>query len=115
MGGGEGGYGGADRGLGGGGPGGVANVSPQKIFGAEREELGGGAAGGGESGAVEAIQDMGLDDVGMDGGDGGGAAVIVIGGGGTHGWCMKNKFRFVKSVCGSFLFLRRKSVWELNG
>lgn len=34
------------------------------------------AAGGGKSWAVETGEDVGLDDIGVDGGDGGGTAVI---------------------------------------
>lgn len=59
-----------------GGPRGGADVSPEFVSGGERAQLGRCTAGGGESRAVEAGEDVGLDDVGMDGGDRGGTAVI---------------------------------------
>lgn len=80
--GGESGDGVDDAEVGGGGPGGVANILPEMIAAAEGEELGGSAAGGGESGAVEPVQNMGLNDVRVDAGEWGGSAVIGVGGGG---------------------------------
>lgn len=51
----------------------------------------GSAGGGGESGAVEPVEDMGLNNVRMDGGDdGGGASALTSGGAGgrrrRHGY-----------------------------
>lgn len=59
----------AETWRGGGGPRGVADVGPEALLGGERVELGGGAGGGGESGAVEAAEDVSLNYVRMDGGD----------------------------------------------
>lgn len=109
------GYGVTDGGVGGGGPGGVANFSPQKIFRAQREQLHGGAAGGGQSRAIESVQDMGLNDVWMDSGDRSAAALIGGSGGGggggrTHDCCIKIKcfYPFIgldqtgrQNVCGN--------------
>lgn len=70
VGGGEGGdEGGGDRVVEG-GPRGGADVMPEVVFGAEAAEVGCGGGGGGEGCAVESGEDVGLDDVRMDGGDG---------------------------------------------
>ncbi|KAA8544296.1 hypothetical protein F0562_022308 [Nyssa sinensis] len=65
----------------GGGPGVVADVSPEFFFRGERVKVGRCAAGGGESWAVESGQDVCLKYVGMDGGDRRVSALID---GGSH-------------------------------
>lgn len=50
-------------------PRGGANLAPEIVLCGEGVELGGSAGGGGESGAVEAGEDVGLDNVLRDGGD----------------------------------------------
>lgn len=50
-------------------PRGGANLAPEIVLCGEGVELGGSAGGGGESGAVEAREDVGLHNVLMDGGD----------------------------------------------
>ena len=50
-------------------PRGSGNVTPEVVFCAEAAEVGGGGSGGGESRTVEAIKDVGLKDVRVDGCD----------------------------------------------
>ena len=69
VGGGEGGDGGRGEGIVERRPRGGADVTPEVVFGAEAAEVRGGGSGGSEGGAVEAIKDVGLKDVGVDGGD----------------------------------------------
>lgn len=59
----------SDTWRGGGGPCGAANFSPETRFPREGVELLGGGGGGGEGWPVQAGQDVGPYDVGMDGGD----------------------------------------------
>lgn len=66
----------ADTWRGGGGPRGTANVGPEARFPREGVELGGGGGGGGQRRAIKAGEDVGPDDVGVDGGDRRGAVVI---------------------------------------
>ena len=53
-----------------GGPRGGAGVAPEVVRRAEMAEVGGGGGGCGEGGAVEAGEDVGVDDVRVDGGYG---------------------------------------------
>lgn len=77
--GGEGGYEAADTWVGGGGPRAVADLAPEGFLGGEGVEVGRSAGCGGECWAVESGQDVGLENVWMDGGDC--RAIAVIGGG----------------------------------
>lgn len=68
VGGGEGSDEGSGTGLVERGPGGGADVPPEVLIGAEPAQVEGGGGCGGESGSVEAIKDVGLNDVGVEGG-----------------------------------------------
>lgn len=72
----------ADAWVGGGGPGAVADLLPEGFLGGEGVELGRPTGGGGECWAVQSGEDVGLEDVRVDGGDRRG---IAVGGG---GWSM---------------------------
>lgn len=75
MGGGEGGDEAVDAVLGGGGPGVVADVPPELLVGGDSVEVGRRTGCGGDCWAVESGEDVGLNYIGMDGGDIGGSAV----------------------------------------
>ncbi|KAL4359617.1 hypothetical protein AHAS_Ahas08G0095300 [Arachis hypogaea] len=57
------------KGVGEGGPGGGADGGPEVVLGAETAEVGGRGGCGGEGGAVEAGEDVGVDDVRVKIGD----------------------------------------------
>jgi len=63
------------------GPCGGADAPPEAVIGAETAEVVGGGGCGGESGTVEAIKDVGLNDVGVEDGDVGRRRRS-----GVHGW-----------------------------
>lgn len=81
VGGGEGGDEAADTWVGGGGPLVVADVTPEVVLGGESAELEGRGGSGGEGWAVESGQDVGLKNVGVDGGDRRATTTAVIDGG----------------------------------
>lgn len=66
----------ADTWISEGGPRGGANLAPKRVVAAERSEMRRSGGSRGESLAVEAIEDVSLNDERMDGGDWGGAVVI---------------------------------------